>query len=660
MPRSETRLGRARRVAALVSRPSLAATCSGYPFVSLWRVTAIDGCELNACFTSIHLTHQCSQSPELTKKCHYSGCRYVCKASTVYALHHNLGSHVSIFHSRTTTVWYKGTISSILLPHVCRHSALRTRDVGGKVAIHRDVVNNSFTCPCGNYTSLNAGLVRSHAIKAHKSPTKDISAAPASKLAVVTSKVDPNPKDKLDTGDGECLVPTGPTVVNKECPLIPMTPMSPPERRISARTRASASTGPSPKSASSVVSKPAPSTLVAVACPLPTPPPTAGASPPRRISTPSKRKAEGPTPGPSKVRRVNNTRSVSASKAVASSSKTISHISPPKPLFTYTPLETRSKTSAVVSGSASTLASEKRPADESVEAPSSSKIQRVSKWPTIAERKTGRSAKAPQDVVVPLKLSVHSKRSIATAKATGEKARPGDNAPPAPAPATTSSNASTTPTPTKENAPKIRLVIRIPPRTPVQAQTPTPAKPPPPGAAAQPSTKASAGASAAQAKSLKNLATTRPVLQGEFEQWFAKWTAARRARHSAAEEEADVEAETEVERERESRDEDRDEDKTDWWRVVWTWRLGGVCYPTPEMFFSALELALLRHRMSAQKTKAKAKAKGAWAGEGAGAGAGAGGVLAFFGGYSIVAHPKVSALGRLDRVVAKMERIGFR
>ena len=71
----------------------------------------------------------------------------------------------------------------------------------------------------------------------------------------------------------------------------------------------------------------------------------------------------------------------------------------------------------------------------------------------------------------------------------------------------------------------------------MQAQTPTPAKPPPPGAAAQPSTKASAGASAAQAKSLKNLATTRPVLQGEFEQWFAKWTAARRARHSAAEEE---------------------------------------------------------------------------------------------------------------------------
>ena len=38
----------------------------------------------------------------------------------------------------------------------------------------------------------------------------------------------------------------------------------------------------------------------------------------------------------------------------------------------------------------------------------------------------------------------------------------------------------------------------------------------------------------------------------------------------------------------------------------------------------------------------------------------AGGVLTFFGGYSIVAQPRISAMARLDKVVAKMEEIGFR
>ena len=52
------------------------------------------------------------------------------------------------------------------------------------------------------------------------------------------------------------------------------------------------------------------------------------------------------------------------------------------------------------------------------------------------------------------------------------------------------------------------------------------------------------------------------------------------------------------------------------------------------------------------KRKSKGKGKG---GEEA-----ARGVLTFFGGYSIVAQPKISATARLDKLVGRMEEIGFR
>ena len=142
---------------------------------------------------------------------------------------------------------------------------------------------------------------------------------------------------------------------------------------------------------------------------------------------------------------------------------------------------------------------------------------------------------------------------------------------------------------------------------------------------------------------------SRQVRQREFEQWFARWTAAHRARRAsrphlrpdAAEEEEDEKKRT-----------DGEEDKTDWWRVETMRRQGGVCYTTPDAFFAALGDALARHRHSA--TKEWEKEKDGQRGEGTG------GVLTFFGGYSIVALPNISAMARLDEVAARMEEIGFR
>ena len=162
--------------------------------------------------------------------------------------------------------------------------------------------------------------------------------------------------------------------------------------------------------------------------------------------------------------------------------------------------------------------------------------------------------------------------------------------------------------------------------------------------------KANGSAAGADGKPRKKR-VSRQVRQREFEQWFARWTAAHRARRAsrphlrpdAAEEEEDEKKRT-----------DGEEDKTDWWRVETMRRQGGVCYTTPDAFFAALGDALAKHRESATKDKDKSKGKGKEREEATGA------VLTFFGGYSIVAQPRISAMARLDKVVTKMEEIGFR
>ena len=147
---------------------------------------------------------------------------------------------------------------------------------------------------------------------------------------------------------------------------------------------------------------------------------------------------------------------------------------------------------------------------------------------------------------------------------------------------------------------------------------------------------------------------SRQARQREFERWFARWTAAHRARRIARPHRHPDAAEGEEEKEKKRTD--GDEDKTDWWRVESTRRQGGVSYPTPDAFFAALGDALGRHRELAAKSKDKDKSKG----KGKGGEEVASGVLTFFGGYSIVAQPKISATARLDKLVGRMEEIGFR
>ncbi|KAI1794872.1 hypothetical protein LXA43DRAFT_970963 [Ganoderma leucocontextum] len=502
--------------------------------------------------------------------------------------------------------------------------------------------------------------------------------------------------------------------------------MGPPGKSIPVRASVLTSAGSSSKGAPSAISKSIASTSASVARPLPTPASTVGPSTTRSVS--SKRKMEEPTPGPSKIRRVGGARSVSTSNAVASSSKTDVRISAPKPLFTFVPMEP--KTSAVTSsGSAST--SKKRPSDEGLPGPSSAKMQRLSGWPTVGERKAAKPAKLTQSVA-PLKVPDPSSRNTAPTKENEKKkahtsqrsvgnassvsatasaaiaptpvkgtpkprpvVKPGSLVQPQPqakprteskkhvrpAPAagvaassassgfststrgsSSSSSARTSATPASDRAgpsapgPSKRAVtncrdcggwidphgkngmctmccVESLPAAPAPAPAPAPAVPPQRCATCGHKwTGKGAECTKCQLKALAHSTETpqkrvsKKMRQREFGRWFARWTAAHRAATDAAE--------------------GGDEDKTDWWRVETTRNQGGVCYPTPEAFFAALEDALVRYRESAKDNLGEKEGKG--------------GVLTFYGGYSIVAQPKISAMARLDKLVGRMEEIGFR
>lgn len=134
---------------------------------------------------------------------------------------------------------------------------------------------------------------------------------------------------------------------------------------------------------------------------------------------------------------------------------------------------------------------------------------------------------------------------------------------------------------------------------------------------------------------------SRAARQLEFERWFARWTAAHRARAVSKPKPSGSKSKGGTDK----GEGGEDEDKTDWWRVQTTRNQGGVCYATPEAFFFALEAVLAGHR---RRHSAKDDGKGT------------GGVLTFYGGYSIVAQPKISAIERLDMLVSGMEGLGFR
>ena len=186
---------------------------------------------------------------------------------------------------------------------------------------------------------------------------------------------------------------------------------------------------------------------------------------------------------------------------------------------------------------------------------------------------------------------------------------------------------------------------------------PAPAPNPAPKPKPKPKPNAGASASAVEAKPRKKR-VSRQARQREFERWFARWTTAHRARRAPHRRPDAAEEEEEKEKKRT----DGDEDKTDWWRVESMRRQGGVSYATPDAFFAALGDALARHREMVVTDKGKGilKGKDKSKGKGKGGEEGAGGVLTFFGGYSIVAQPKISATARLDKLVGRMEEIGFR
>ena len=56
--------------------------------------------------------------------------------------------------------------------------------VGSKVTLHRDVGSNTFTCPCGEYSSPMTSIIQRHAKNVHQNMTKAISAAQVPKPAV--------------------------------------------------------------------------------------------------------------------------------------------------------------------------------------------------------------------------------------------------------------------------------------------------------------------------------------------------------------------------------------------------------------------------------------------------------------------------------------------
>ncbi len=116
---------------------------------------------------------------------------------------------------------------------------------------------------------------------------------------------------------------------------------------------------------------------------------------------------------------------------------------------------------------------------------------------------------------------------------------------------------------------------------------------------------------------------TRHIREREFQQWFSEWTKVYRARKASGL----------------SMSEHGNEDKTDYWRINEMRREHGTTYPTPEAFLEALQECMSQHKARLQEGRNE--------------------VMQFYGAYSIVAQPRIAAFPRHEKVRERMREIGI-
>ncbi|KAI8978837.1 hypothetical protein BD414DRAFT_119740 [Trametes punicea] len=85
-------------------------------------------------------------SRTLTKACPYEGCDYISTSTSSFMNDHKISSHVSNLHAQKTKVWHGAT----------------------QVYIHRDLKTRELTCHCGEFSHRDASAVRRHASDRHK------------------------------------------------------------------------------------------------------------------------------------------------------------------------------------------------------------------------------------------------------------------------------------------------------------------------------------------------------------------------------------------------------------------------------------------------------------------------------------------------------------
>ena len=128
---------------------------------------------------------------------------------------------------------------------------------------------------------------------------------------------------------------------------------------------------------------------------------------------------------------------------------------------------------------------------------------------------------------------------------------------------------------------------------------------------------------------------TKRCLEGEFRTWVSQWSSAYRVRKSRG-----LGMPSRAVSPPPSPRAPGPEDRTDHWRVDDIRRKGGTVYATADAFFDAV--------------------RGSVEGVASAREAGDGTVLQFCGRYSIVAQPRIDALGRLRRVAARMRELGLK
>ncbi|KAI0769846.1 hypothetical protein C8Q74DRAFT_1271530 [Fomes fomentarius] len=636
----------------------------------------------------------------LFKACPYresQGCTYVSQTSSSETNQHNVGSHVSNLHGQMTKVWYGST----------------------QVTIHRDNKTKLLTCPCGSFTHKNASLVRRHAANSHKGSA---TMAPRSSSPAVVASSEP---EECETTPPQAKAPTSSkTAISRRASVLRVVEAmkkdgrvhiggaigdhdkanvaraaaasassahstailprhSPAKRAADEPTAAPSSNARRVDQESASHSKP-PSNSIPETRPKPfkrvsdfasaftiSKSPTSS-SISARVRVPSKRGlSEISISGePSKVRRLDNSRSISDSRGQLAKQSTVAakpshaeadsahgsssaHTASTIPTRHTLPVTDTNHTPAMDSNGPikPSTAPAAKPSPlrtlhrSAFKQPKNKRLASkfisysTSKMPTSSSSSSLPSSSSPSSSCSPnALLAISSHSHVRTPSANAAPAKPSKikeplllenpTTAPAPKPAQGRCASCGTTLSSASNWDKCTICrLKIPAHHEGSTKSEKCATAPAGAATANDATKIVAGAPCEQVpkkpQPKPRPRVTKHMREREFQQWFSEWTKVYRARKASGL----------------SMSEHGNEDKADYWRVNEMRREHGTTYPTPEAFFEALRECTSQHRARLREGQNE--------------------VVHFYGAYSIVAQPRIAAFPRHEKVRERMREIGI-